>query len=46
MRDGDEGEEVRRCRDGGNKVMAMAMMLVTVTVTVTVTVGVMLMPMF
>lgn len=31
MRDGDEGEEVRRSRDGGNEVMAMAMMMVTVT---------------
>jgi len=39
MWDGGEGKEVRRCGDGGNKVMAMAMMMVTVTV------GVMLMPM-
>ena len=33
MRDGDEGEEVRRCRDGGNKVMAMAMAMMLMTVT-------------
>lgn len=43
MRDGDEGEEVRRCSDGGNKGMAMAMAMAMMKVTVTV--GVMLMPM-
>ena len=32
MRDGDEGEEVRRCRDGVNEMMAMVMAMVMVMV--------------